>query len=62
MRVRSRRRVREAFRRIQHQLPAMDYLVVIRSTDMTSSDYEAMLTDLSKKAHRKFDRTRTSGA
>jgi ribonuclease P protein component len=62
LRVRSRRRVREAFRRMQHQLPAMDYIVVIRSTAMTSSDYEAMLTDLAGRAYRKFERTKPSGA
>lgn len=56
MRVRSRRRVREAFRRIQHQLPAMDYIVVIRSTDLTAVEYESNLIELATKANRKHAR------
>ncbi len=56
LRVRSRRRLREAFRRVQHQLPPMDFIAVIRSTQPSSDEYESMLVALASKAQLKFDR------
>ncbi len=53
-RVQARRRLREAFRRIQHELPPMDYIAVIRTTTQSSAEYEEILAQLAPGANKKF--------
>ncbi|NOX60028.1 MAG: ribonuclease P protein component [Planctomycetes bacterium] len=55
-RVRARRCVREAFRRLQHELPPLDYIAVLRSTELTTDECESMLLELASRAHRKLNR------
>ncbi|MCA9251455.1 MAG: ribonuclease P protein component [Phycisphaerales bacterium] len=57
-RVRSRRRMREAFRKLQHELAPMDYVVIIRSIELTSAECESMLRNLADRAIRKLERSR----
>ncbi|MCB9850035.1 MAG: ribonuclease P protein component [Phycisphaerales bacterium] len=60
-RNRARRRLKEAFRRKQHDLPALDFVCVIRRPGVTVADYETQLLTLATTAKRKLQRaTKTS--
>ncbi len=55
-RVRARRRMKEAFRLNQHALKAMDYIVVLRSTEESTQELSRLLLALDVRVQRKFNR------
>jgi len=56
-RNRKKRLLREAFRLCQHDLPALDLVIVPRQTDeSTLQDYRASLTSLAQRLHRRLHR------
>lgn len=67
VRNREKRRLREAFRLSQYELPALDMIVVIKRPAGPGSDYADSLLTLAKRAARKLariqatDRARAEG-
>ena len=56
-RNRKKRLLREAFRLCQHDLPALDIVIVPRQTDeSTLQDYQASLTSLAQRLDRRINR------
>ena len=56
-RNRKKRLIREAFRLCQHDLPALDIVIVPRQTDeSTLQDYQASLTSLAHRLARRINR------
>ena len=55
-RVRARRVMKEAFRLSQHALEPLDYIVVLRSTELSVAESTRLLLELATRARRKLDR------
>ena len=61
MRNRAKRCAREAFRLHQHELPAVDYVCVIRRAGYTATEFGELLTRLAQEAERRLAARRKGG-
>ena len=59
-RNREKRRLREAFRHCQHDLPAIDMIVVVKSTGRSVGEYEALVKRLAMSGERRLRKARYS--